>query len=42
MCAQCHRDGKCLKGIKMDKCEHPVNCYEKCDNREKECKKQLN
>lgn len=31
MCAKCHREGKCLKGVKMDQCE------EQC---EKGCKKE--
>lgn len=35
VCAKCHHEGKCLKGVELDKCDCKVDC-KKCDDHKRE------
>ena len=43
VCAKCHREGKCLKGVNMKECDCFINCKDECKKNdkkeyEKDCK----
>lgn len=33
ICAKCHHEGKCLKGVKNDKCDCIIDCDKHCDDK---------